>query len=180
MNKDLLDDLFEGLDGSFDIAKTPEGHQKRFMDRLNAVTPEQKPRKWWKPLSIAASVLIMITAGFFFQQDSETSNELASISPELEKTEDFFINTINSELETLKSFDDFDSEKLVTDALKSLEILEIEYGKLKFDLQKSGNDQRVIAAMIENFQNRIDLLQQVIEKIEEVKTLKAQQNESTI
>ena len=165
MNKDVLDHLFEELEGGFDLSKTPEGHQKRFMDRLNEVTTERKPRKWWKPLSIAASVLVLVTAGFFFLQDNGNSNELASISPELEKTEDFFINTINSELETLKSLDDYDSKKLVKDALKSLEILEVEYGKLKFDLQKSGNDQRVVAAMIENFQNRIDLLQQVIEKI---------------
>jgi len=34
--------------------------------------------------------------------------------------------------------------------------------------------------MITNFQNRIDLLQEVIKTIEEIKTLKANKNETTI
>ena len=51
---------------------------------------------------------------------------------------------------------------------------------LKKDLVESGNDKRVIYAMITNFQNRIDLLQNVINTIEEIKTLKETENETTI
>jgi cobyric acid synthase len=51
---------------------------------------------------------------------------------------------------------------------------------LKTDLVDSGNDKRVVYAMIKNFQNRIELLEQVIEKIEEVKNLNTNKNENTI
>lgn len=58
--------------------------------------------------------------------------------------------------------------------------LEEEYQQLKLDLVESGNDKRVIYAMIANFQNRIDLLEQVVSIVEEVKTLKTNENEITI
>ena len=98
----------------------------------------------------------------------------------MKETQSFFTTTINRELETLKSFDDEDSAALIDDTLKRLESLENEYEQLKTDLVESGDDKRVIAAMITNFQNRIELLQQVIQNIEEIKTLKANKNEAII
>ena len=49
--------------------------------------------------------------------------------------------------------------------------LETQYENLKNDLLESGQDKRVIYAMIDNFQNRIDLLEQVLEHIEATKKL---------
>ncbi len=51
---------------------------------------------------------------------------------------------------------------------------------LKKDLVSSGNDKRVVYAMINNFQKRIDLLKQVIAKIEMIKKLNTETNETTI
>ena len=55
--------------------------------------------------------------------------------------------------------------------MKQIETLENKYEQLKEDLSESGDDSRVIYAMISNFQNRIDLLQNVLQKIEEIKPL---------
>ena len=42
----------------------------------------------------------------------------------------------------------------------------------------SGKDKRVIHAMIQNFQQRIDLLSEVLEQIENIKSLNNQNYES--
>lgn len=180
--KDNIDELFSRLEGSFDLEETPEGHQKRFMDRLQALERRSEPKsyKWWKPLSVAASIAILLTLGFFNMNNMEGVSDLASISPEMERTQSFFITTINQEIEKLKSFEDADSQKLVDDALKSLEVLEQNFERLKLDLAQSGNDKRVVAAMIANFQSRIEILEQVLITIDEIKTLKANRNETTI
>ena len=49
---------------------------------------------------------------------------------------------------------------------------------LKEDLTISGDDSRVIYAMISNFQSRIEVLQNVLQKIEEIKQLKQITNEN--
>ena len=179
--KDSLEQLFDRLEGTFDVHETPANHQRRFLEKLNtqnAVSKRKLPI--WKPLSIAASIVLLVCAGIFFQADDTEVEGLASVSPEMEQTQSFFTTAINQELETLKSFEDEDTKALIQDTVKRLEILESDYDQLKVDLVESGNDKRVISAMIANFQNRIELLQQVVENIEEIKTLKANRNETII
>ncbi|MEZ4875531.1 MAG: hypothetical protein R2793_08805 [Flavobacteriaceae bacterium] len=176
--KDHIETLFERLEGNFDLSETPTGHQQRFLEKLKAQQPQKRSVSWWKHLSIAASIVLLLGIGFFALSQKDTTTDLASISPEMEKTQSFFITTINQEIETLKSFQDEDTKQLVADALQRLELLEESYEKLKLDLVESGNDRRVIAAMIANFQSRIDLLQQVYTTMEEIKTLKANTHET--
>ena len=80
----------------------------------------------------------------------------------------------------MKDLENEDHKALIEDTMNRLNALEAEYDKLKVDLMESGNDKRVIAAMINNFQARIELLQQVNQTIEEINTLKANRNETTI
>lgn len=181
MKKDGIDTLFKDLEGSFDIHETPNGHQKRFLERLNEVEkPSEKKIGWWKPLSIAASIALLIAVGSTFIKTTPSEKDLASVSPEMEQTQSFFTSTITKELQKLKSVTAPETQELVNDALNQIDILEKEYKILKTDLAASGNDKRVIYAMITNFQSRITLLQHVLEKIEEIKTLKAYRDEITL
>jgi arginine decarboxylase-like protein len=177
MKNDNLNTLFKNLEKDFDIETPSLGHQQRFLDKLNRQTKtvvlNTKPqRSIWRPLiSIAASVAILISLFVGFQQDS-SSKDLASISPEMATTQDFFTNAITSELEKLNSEETPEFQDLIVDALFQIKILEENYELLKIDLNDSGNDKRVIYAMIANFQTRIDVLQNVLQHIEDVKQLK--------
>ena len=151
------------------------------MENLKGNTLKRKLLiNWRKALSIAALIAVIFVVGSLFLNEDVTAAELASVSPEMEQTQSFFTSTINNELQTLKSFESPETEILVQDALEQLENLENKYEILKLDLVESGNDKRVIYAMIKNFQNRIDLLEQVISTIEEVKKLKTLKNENKI
>ncbi len=182
MKKDTIDQLFENLEGSFNVQDAPEGHQHRFLDMLNnKPAVESKPTHYLKRvIAIAAVLAIIVTISGLFVNTNVQAADLASVSPEMEQTQSFFTSTINTELNTLKGFNTPETKVLVQDALKQIEILENKYELLKKDLVDSGNDKRVIYAMISNFQNRIELLEQVINKIEEVKNLNTQKNENTI
>jgi hypothetical protein len=180
MKKDTIDKMFDSLEGTFDVHQTPDGHQKRFLDRLNSQQEVKQERKWWKPLSIAASIVVILGIGFSLMKTPEPSGELASVSPEMEQTQTFFVSTINNEIDKLKSFETPETKQLIDDALTQITKLEEEYQQLKIDLVESGNDKRVIYAMISNFQSRIDLLEHVVAIIEDIKNLKLNENEITI
>jgi hypothetical protein len=111
------------------------------------------------------------------QQDNEL-NDLASISPELSQTQSFFTTAIAQELATLEAQRSPETEAIIYDVERKLKVLEEDYKTLKVDLTESGNDKRVVYAMIANFQNRIDLLQTVLEHIEDTKKIKQNQNEN--
>ncbi len=182
MEKDTLDDLFESLKGEFDINEPNSGHENRFLDKLNAgeltLTESKRSSGFnWKPfLAVAASLVICLSVFTTINNDPEAM-DLASVSPELSETQDFFTATIEAELKKLNQERSPLTDQVITDALNRIELLEKDYQNLKNDLTESNNDQRVIHAMINNFQNRIDILNTVLEQIETIKQLKHNSNE---
>ncbi len=181
MEHNDLNEVFNSLRNEFDVCETPQGHHSRFLKKLNSHNERKTTHQnWWKPLSIAASFATLIIIGTIFFSPNAAKADLASVSPEMEQTQNFFTTTIEKELRTLQDYESPASKALVDDTLLRISNLEKEYENLKLDLVESGNDKRVIYAMISNFQNRIALLQQVIETIEEVKTLNNKHNENTI
>lgn len=181
MKKDNIDQLFNRLGGAFDTDMPSANHKATFLEKLQAAQeeiPEVKVRKlhWWKPLLVAASVLLV--AGMLFSNtNTSESKQLADISPEMQETQEFFTRTIERELFEIKKQSTPATEKLVNDAMLRMGKLEATYNKLQDDLEQSGEDKRVIYAMIDNFQNRIELLQQVLEHINAIKNLNELQPE---
>ncbi|MEM6515722.1 MAG: hypothetical protein AAF688_06030, partial [Bacteroidota bacterium] len=175
INMKEIDNLFKKLEGQFDFEEPNGGHELRFLEKLSA---QNQPRKKnttspiWRPLlAVAASVIICF--GLFTALNTEEELEgLASVSPELSNTQSFFKTAIENELNVLKAERTPETEKLIEDALKQIELLEKDYENLKIDLKESGNDERVVYAMISNFQSRIDLLNNVMQEIENIKQMK--------
>ncbi|MGB6269560.1 MAG: hypothetical protein WBF67_11190 [Olleya sp.] len=179
---DNIEKLFSDLDGQFDVQEPNTGHQQRFLDKLNNTASKVASTKtsYWKPLlAVAASVVLILTFTFNLKPES-TEKDLASVSPKMAETQTFFSNTITFELNKLNAEQTPETKKLIDDALTRLNDLEKEYQNLKQNLTESGEDQRVIYAMITNFQNRIDLLQTTLLQIEELKTLKQNNYETTL
>ncbi|MCB0446652.1 MAG: hypothetical protein KDD03_03910 [Gelidibacter sp.] len=177
MKKDNLEQLFESLKNEFDVEIPNLGHQDRFLSKLNdnhskVAHVSTKHLKLWKPLTAVAAMLLVCFSLFTVINAQPEIKDLASVSPELSKTQDFFTSTIESELNKLNQERSPETKALIDDAMKQMKILEDDYEKLKKDLTESGDDKRVIYAMISNFQNRINVLQTVLEHIEDIKKLK--------
>ncbi len=187
MKNDNIETLFERLDNEFDIDMPNTGHQNRFLEKLKQqdqtiVDLTVKKSNYWKPfLAVAASIILCFSIFTVMQQQEPLIKDLASVSPELSRTQDFFTLAIQNELQTLESERSPETEELIDDALKQLNALESDYEALKMDLTDSGDDKRVIHAMISNFQNRIDVLNHVLENIKEIKAYKNNEsNQNTL
>lgn len=174
MKKDNIEQLFERLEGQLSVQEPNKDHKARFLEKLQSVpqTKEVPVRKfnWWKPLAVAASIALIFMVTLTRNSQPE-GRELAEVSPEMEQTQQFFTQTIEKELFEINKQATPETQAIVDDAIKRLKTLETDYDKLKNDLAASGQDKRVIYAMISNFQNRIDLLQQVLEHIDAIKKL---------
>ncbi|UAB82916.1 DUF4179 domain-containing protein [Zunongwangia sp. SCSIO 43204] len=183
------DEFFEDLKGlNFDISEPDSGHKDRFLEKLeqkhkNEASKTGKLRKLWIPLSSIAAALIIafIAFGNVFNTPAFAKEaDLAAVSPQMKETQDFYSTLIERELKSIEGERSPKTNKIINDALVQLETLEKEYNKLKKDLLESGQDKRVIYAMINNFQKRIDLLNQVLDQIETIKQLNTQENETII
>lgn len=185
MSKNTLNQLFKRLENDFDIEEPSINHNQRFLNKLNKngalqlVKVDKQRRRLLKPLiGVAASFALIVTFFIGSQQNQET-NDLADVSPEMATTQDFFTTTIAEELSKIIKESSTETQALIDDTMQRMKALETEYESLKNDLAESGNDNRVIYAMISNFQNRIDLLQNALQQINTIKQLKNSNNETS-
>lgn len=179
MKKDKIITLFKRLENDFDTEAPNSGHQNRFLEKLQRNSNQSRTlhSNWSRNSFLAVAASIIICFGLFFGFNNEQKLEgLASVSPEYSKTQSFFSNAIQTELVALKAQRSPQTNQLIDDALKQLDLLEEDYKMLKLDLTESGNDKRVIYAMIANFQSRVDVLESVMQDIENLKALNHVQN----
>ena len=172
--EDQFNNFFKNTD--FDLEEPRFGHLDRFQDRLNNQDKKKKKITSFKWMSIAASVILMIGFWLGSNQTNETL-VLADVSPQMEEAESFFVSTIKQELKEIENVRNPKTERVIEDALNQLEVLEDKYKELVKALNSSNDDRRVVYAMISNYQNRIDVLQDVLKLINQINNPKENQNE---
>lgn len=181
MENDELDKLIDRLD--LDVARPTVGHRERFRKKLEKTTGKNVERtkvfKLWPSIVSLAALLIalLLIPGLLFSGQQQ-KRDLASVSLEMKNTQKFYTASIQRELQSLKDIKSPETEKIIHDALVQLETLEKDYESLKTDLVNSGNDKRVVYAMISNFQKRMDLLNKLIIKTQNTNHYIPTSNES--
>lgn len=181
---DNLDTIFNELKGAFDKDKPANGHEARFIKKLNLHNTKAK-KGWssvvWKPLLMAASIALIISIGIGYYLEKPTmEQQIAKISPEASKTEFYFANLINEQTKLLQSESGPETKKMVEDAMLQLRKLEKDYKKMEQDLLNGGNSKFILSAMVTNFQTRISLLQEVMLQVEQIKTINEKEKSHTL
>ncbi|SNR77808.1 hypothetical protein SAMN04488009_3747 [Maribacter sedimenticola] len=178
MKNDNIDDLFKKLQGNLDTEEPKDGHQLRFLEKLNAVNGNKtittkKNSSWLTWASMAAAIALLVTVGIFQVGNYNTKEEqVAQISPEVSKTQFYFANLIEEQVKELNSEKSPETEKIINDTMLQLQKLQQDYTKMEQDLLNGGNSKLILSAMITNFQTRIELLKEVMSQIENIKSIK--------
>ena len=179
--QDNLKHIFENFENQFDIEEPRIGHFNRFEEKLNPTKSQHRfSKNFFSRIAIAASIILLVGIWIGSNFNSTNGMELAQVSTEMEETQSYFVSTIEKELQTIEIERNSDTEQLINDALDQLNKLETQYQTLTLELKESAEDKRIIYAMISNFQQRIELLQSLMQQIENVKQLKLQNNETYV
>jgi hypothetical protein len=171
------------------------GHEGRFNARLDAHFGKEAKAKaegyLWMKIAAVLVVLIAISGlllnnplstGTQAEQTVEANSlattqpvkvQLSDFSPEYKQIEDSYLATIHMELAQLNVTDD---NKAIVDAyMGQLEELNQEYDRLNADLVETGVNDYNIQSLIDNLQFRLDLLNKLKEKLNELQV--SQNNE---
>ncbi len=182
MRKDKIEELFHQLQGEFDLEDAPAQHQQRFLMKLQQSSGEkltkQKRGFNFKPwIGIAAGFAILLSVVLGLKMNNQPTG-LAAVSPEMAQTQNFYTGVINRELRKISKRETPETKLLIQDAMTQMKKLELDFAALRKDLIVSGDDSRVIYAMIANFQSRISILKKVLEQIENVEQIKQKSHEN--
>lgn len=168
-----------------------DGHFERFQAKLNA----QKKKKTitlnvvWKVAAAVVFVLLAVNqAKIYFSPEngngvtaeSNADFTLASVSPEYKEVEFYYTNAINVELNQWNSMvtDGFISKEEQEMLDSEMAEFETRFKNLQTDLKANPNDERVINAMLEYYQAKLDIINMIVNKLEEVKQQKNKNHET--
>ena len=170
-----------------------DGHFERFQAKLNRQNTKKKINfsLVWKVAAAVVFVLLAVNqAKIYFSPDKQNENlatnnsgfSLASVSPEYKEVEFYYTNAINvglNQWENLKT-DGFISE--TEQEMMNTELAEFEerFKTLQTDLAANPNDERVINAMLEYYQAKLEIINMIVNKLQEVKQLKNIKHENNI
>lgn len=172
IEKLVLDNL-GGLDG----AEPSEGHFARFGEKLKNQEATRKINFGiiWRVAAIVVFVFLAVNqAMIYFSPKEEKITTLGSVSNEYREVEFYYTSSIN---DGLAQWDNFYKSGLLTEDDKKMmdnELNELDqvWAGLKDDLKANPTDERVINAMLEYYQNKLNVITLIIEKLREVKSQK--------
>lgn len=165
--------------------KLSKNHRTKFEAKLQSELHSSISNKnmLWK---IAASFLVIIgvtySVGNFSKNTKEEPLEvtktatLGSISPELKTIENFYLESIQTEISNLE--ETRENKELLNVFLEKIGELTSDYKTLTEELNEVGLNEKTINALIENLQIRLKLLLQLKEQLNELKKLNISENEN--
>lgn len=159
--EDKLHQFFD--DNDFDIFEPHSGHFDRFQRKLQKPNKKNKLSFFW--MSIAASIVLVL--GFYlgsYQQQQKYN--LADVSPKMAETQSYFIATINQELKEIEQYRNLETENIIEDSLDQIEELEDKFKALGEELSKNENKKFIILGVIENYQQRLIILNELLSSLE--------------
>lgn len=123
---------------------------------------------WMRRLRAAAAVLLLLAAGgamgAYLTNQGKAVNSLSDVSPEHAEMEQYFSSQVEEKLAKLANYHQ--------DGVVKADLAELDqaYEQLKKELETAptGADEKIIQAMIETYQTKINILEQVLEKVERV------------
>ena len=185
MNDDL-ERLIINNRHSFQDEEPLQGHFERFEAKLQKASKPAQTIRFQPILKIAALVvfalMVVNQARIYLLPEKKDSLSLGSISPEYREVEFYYTNAIQLGMNQWKELKNEGMISMADDQMMQKEQSEFDqmYQKLLVDLKANPTDERVINAMLEYYQTRMNVMSLIINKLKEVKQQKYTRHEHKI
>lgn len=181
---DKLEKLFSENREAFE-EEPQEGHFDRFEAKLDQYNPVKKRKlNAWPFLKIASVLIITLLVAnllIYVIPAKKTNNIQQFANSEMNETANFYTVRINSGMSQLKTMADqgIGSEQELLQVKKEMEEMDKLYQDLQKEYSKNPNDERVVNAMIEYYQTKLNIINTIKSELENVKTIKNKNHENT-
>lgn len=179
-----LRNLFE-KDSNAQNAKMSQGHEARFLSKLDEALPQKTKASRFSFLNIAACVVVILglsfgayqflnNSGVDIHEGTEVVNggeskkdikSMGEVVPDLKKYEDYYLASINLELSKVQMTPE--NKDLVDGYIQRLKELNDEYDNLILELNENGPNEATLDALIDNLKFRLNLVMRLKEKLQE-------------
>ncbi|OFX88762.1 MAG: hypothetical protein A2W99_04655 [Bacteroidetes bacterium GWF2_33_16] len=167
----------------FDSFEPDDGHLERFEQKLARFNKKQHSFSFGLLLKAAAIAILVVISGLWVYDrinptiETRTGLALHQLSPEYNEVEIYYATLASQKLNEISSLEFVDSTQK-TILLNELKQMDAVYENLKRDLKKNPSDERVINAMIQHYQMKVDIMNQILNQLHQVKALNQQKSDN--
>jgi len=159
----------------FEEAEPPKGHFERFNTRLEMKFHAGGIKRSIVPYLLKAAVVtLLVTLSSLWTWDNfirpdRNRMKLSDISPQYREVENYYIHQVNlmeSELNSLTLTNDQAHNEMLRKEMRSMDSV---YVQLQKDLKANPEDERIINAMIEHYQTKVDVMSYILNQLKELR-----------
>lgn len=161
---------------SFNTAEPEEGHFERFAAKLERKGRRKKPFASYTFLLKAASIAVLVVLSFLWTYDNlinpapdGSGVTLSQVSDEYREVETYYKHQVNMKYGQIEDMDVFSDSTQKDILLKELSDMDSIYTNLQKELKASPKDTRIINAMIEHYRLKVDVMNQILQQLEQIK-----------
>ena len=180
-----MSDLFKYFQENkddFDNELPSEVHFQKFEEMLGERKPVRKLQLRTVLKVAAITVLFVLSSLWVYDNvlslNANSGMALKDVSPEYKEVEFFYTSMVKEkyrELENNKLFNNAGHKLMVENEITELDSL---YTALKIELKANPNDKRIVDAMINHYQLKIDLINQIIESLNRINSLETKKDKT--
>lgn len=155
----MLDNLKNHIENERDEFETyPFDSDAGWVEIASKVIPKQQKRDPWKIAGIAACFAFICAGTLFFM------NPVSQGDSEIAELERYYNGEINQKITLVKS--QIKDDRILQD----LNTMDQAFAELKADLKDNVDNQEVITAMMENYQLKLQILEEIINELDKEKS----------
>jgi hypothetical protein len=170
-----IDEIIRNNRDLFESNDPMEGHLDRFSWKLEKRLHSQTTKRSIVPYLLKAAVVtILITLSSLWTWDHFIRSDrgrmtLGQVSPQYKEVENYYVHQVNlmeSELVNVDLKDNPEQKQMLVSEMKSMDSV---YVQLQKELMTNPTDERIINAMIEHFQTKLEVMTYIVNQLKAIR-----------
>lgn len=173
-----IDEIIRSNRDFFEDVEPSEGHLERFNRKLEMRFHAFSVKRSIVPYLLRAAVVtLLITLSSLWTWDhfirpDRNRMALGDVSPQYREVENYYMHQVNvmeSELSTVSFSNNPEQQEALKNEMKSMDSV---YVQLEKELKANPNDERIINAMIEHYQTKLEVMTYIVNQLKTLRNEK--------
>jgi len=170
-----IEDIIRGNKDFFEGAEPSEGHFERFNMKLEIRCQKNAPKRSIVPYLLRAAVVtLLVTLSSLWTWDhfirpGSSRMTLGQVSPQYKEVESYYIHQVNMMEGEIVNLDFNNNPEQKSELIKEMKSMDSVYVSLQKELKTNPNDERIINAMIEHYQTKIEVMNYILNQLRTIK-----------
>jgi hypothetical protein len=179
-----IDDIIRDNRDIFEDREPSEGHFERFSVKLEIRHQKMAGRRSIVPYLLKAAVVtLLVTLSSLWTWDhfirpGSSRMTLGQVSPQYKEVENYYIHQVSLMEGEIGSLDLSHNPAEKDMVIKEMKSMDSTYVSLQKELKANPNDERIINAMIEHYQTKLEVMTYIVNQLKSIRNANLNKTEN--